>query len=156
MRVGLGYDVHCFSEARPLILGGVEIPYNRGLSGHSDADVLLHAICDALLGAAGQGDIGQHFPDSDPEIKGCSSLLFLKKTGEILSRAGFKEIINIDSTVICQEPKISPYIEKMKGAISETLEISADKINIKGTTTEGLGFEGKKEGISAMAIVLIG
>lgn len=154
MRVGMGYDVHKFQQGRPLVLGGVEIPYEKGLLGHSDADVLLHGIKDALLGAAALGDIGKHFPDTDPNYKGISSIKLLIHVGELLHQKGYR-VNNIDGTIIAEKPKMAPYISKMRENVAEALGISVDQINIKATTTEGLGFEGRKEGISAMAIVSI-
>lgn len=149
-RTGTGFDVHAFAEGRKLILGGVDIPHDRGLLGHSDADVLIHAVMDALLGAAALGDIGRHFPDSDPKYKGISSLRLLERVGGLLSERSFK-IINIDAVVIAQKPKIAPYIEQMQKNIAEVLKISMSQINIKGTTTEKLGFTGREEGIAAQA-----
>lgn len=149
-RTGTGFDVHAFAEGRKLILGGVDIPHDRGLLGHSDADVLIHAVMDALLGAAALGDIGRHFPDSDPKYKGISSLRLLERVGGLLSERSFK-IINIDAVVIAQKPKIAPYIEQMQKNIAEVLKISVSQINIKGTTTERLGFTGREEGIAAQA-----
>lgn len=154
MRVGLGYDVHALTENRKLILGGVEIPYERGLLGHSDADVLIHAIMDALLGAAALGDIGKHFPDTDNSFKDISSLVLLKQTKSVLETNGFS-INNIDSTIVAQSPKLSPFIEEMRKKISDILQINISSVNIKATTTERLGFEGRKEGISAFAIASI-
>mgnify|MGYP002571154397 FL=1 len=154
MRIGIGYDVHRFAKNKKLILGGTEIPYKKGLSGHSDADVLLHAIIDALLGAAALGDIGQHFPDNDNNYKGISSLLLLKKTANLLSGNGYK-IINIDSTIIAEEPKIGEYKEKMRENIAAAVGIEKNNISIKGKTEEGLGFTGKRKGIKAEAICLI-
>lgn len=154
MRIGNGYDVHRLQEGRKLILGGVEIDYPWGLEGHSDADVLLHAICDALLGAAGMGDIGRHFPDSDMRYKGISSIYLLQEVGEKLGQAGFR-VINIDSTVIAQKPKLAPYIDTMNQNIARALQIEAKQVNVKATTTERLGFEGREEGISALAVALI-
>lgn len=154
MRVGIGYDVHRFSTNRKLILGGVHIPYTQGLVGHSDADVLLHAIMDALLGAAALGDIGQHFPDTDNQYKNKSSLELLKSVERKLKNEGYY-VINIDSIIVAQEPKLAPYILKMRENISSVLEVSIENISIKATTTERLGFEGRKEGISAQAIALI-
>lgn len=150
-RVGTGYDVHRLTEGRKLILGGVEIPYEKGLLGHSDADVLLHAVMDALLGAAGMGDIGLHFPDSDPEYKGISSLRLLKKVGQMLSNRGYV-INNIDATVIAQQPKLRPYISDMEKSVALVLGIPEDRVNIKATTEEGLGFTGALEGIAAQAV----
>jgi 2-C-methyl-D-erythritol 2,4-cyclodiphosphate synthase len=154
MRIGIGYDIHRLVKGKPLIMGGVTIPHEKGLEGHSDADVLLHAICDAILGAAGMGDIGRHFPDTDPAYKGISSITLLLQTW---SKVKFKynTLINIDATVFAEAPKIAPYAESMKDAIAKTLNVSQDKINIKATTAEGLGFIGKKEGIAAMAVALI-
>ncbi|HAG70524.1 MAG TPA: 2-C-methyl-D-erythritol 2,4-cyclodiphosphate synthase [Lachnospiraceae bacterium] len=154
MRIGTGYDVHRLCEGRRLWLGGVEIPFDKGLLGHSDADVLLHAICDALLGAAALGDIGKHFPDTDESFKGISSLILLEKTGQLLTENGFV-INNIDSTVIAQAPKLSPYIEEMKQNIADTLGLSAGAVNVKATTEEGLGFTGNGEGIAAQAVCLL-
>ncbi len=154
MRIGHGYDVHKSVSDRKLFLGGVEIESNSGLLGHSDADVLLHAICDALLGAAALGDIGKHFPDNDNKYKDISSLKLLKETVKLLSENGF-EIINVDSTVIAQAPKLSPYIEKMRENISKTLGIEISRVSVKATTEEGLGFTGTKQGIAAHAVCLI-
>lgn len=154
MRIGHGYDVHRLVEGRKLILGGVIIEYNKGLLGHSDADVLIHAIMDALLGAAGLGDIGQYFPASDDKFKGISSLKLLEQVNTLLKAQNFL-IVNIDSTVILEEPKISKYIQNMKHNISSTLQCDVNLINIKATTEEGLGFIGVREGIAAYAVVLI-
>ena len=154
MRVGMGYDVHKLVENRKLILGGVEIPYEYGLLGHSDADVLVHAIMDALLGAAALRDIGRHFPDNDPAYEGADSIELLKKVGEMLEERMYL-IENIDATVIAQKPKLRPYIAQMEKNIAKTLGIAKEQINIKATTEEGLGFTGKKEGISAQAICCI-
>jgi 2-C-methyl-D-erythritol 2,4-cyclodiphosphate synthase len=154
IRVGTGFDVHAFEEGRNLVLGGLLIPFEKGLAGHSDADVLLHAIMDALLGAAGCGDIGRHFPDSEEEYKNISSVLLLKKTVEIIKEKGF-HIGNIDAAVIAERPKIAPYTAGIIKKIAETLGISEDKINIKGTTTEGLGFTGRGEGIAAQAVCFL-
>lgn len=151
MRVGLGYDVHKLVEGRKLILGGVEIPYEKGLLGHSDADVLVHAIMDALLGAAGMGDIGKHFPDTDPQYKGADSMKLLQEVKGILEKK-LLFVGNIDATVIAQKPKLAPYIEQMRAEIARVLGMSVDDINIKATTEEGLGFTGSGEGISAHAI----
>ncbi len=153
-RTGIGFDVHRFSDNRKLIIGGIEIPYEKGLSGHSDADVLLHAICDALLGAASLGDIGTHFPDSDPVYKNIESTLLLQKVYSILQSSGYS-IENIDSVVMAEKPKLLPFINLMKEKISKILNISVEQISIKATTTEGLGFIGRKEGIAAMASALI-
>lgn len=154
MRVGSGYDVHRLVEGRKLILGGAEIPHNLGLLGHSDADVLLHAICDALLGAAALGDIGRHFPDSDNRYQGIKSLLLLEQVGQKLKAAGFA-IVNIDSTIVAQEPRLAPYIDEMRANIAGALDLNPAQVNVKATTTEKLGFEGRKEGISAQAVALI-
>lgn len=154
MRIGQGYDVHCLVEGRKLILGGVEIPYEKGLLGHSDADVLLHAVMDALLGAAALGDIGQHFPDSDERYKGISSVELLKDVGKILQENGYL-IENIDSTVIAQRPKLLPYRPQMAKNIADALGIEPDQVSVKATTEEGLGFTGTGEGISAQAIALL-
>lgn len=154
MRIGTGYDVHKLVEKRKLIIGGVEIPFEKGLLGHSDADVLLHAIMDALLGAAALGDIGKHFPDTDERFKGISSLLLLKEVGKLVKEKGFK-VGNIDSTIIAQRPKMAPHIEHMIKNISNALAISLDKVNVKATTEEGLGFTGREEGISANSICLL-
>ena len=153
-RIGTGFDVHRFDPERELILGGVKIPHDKGLAGHSDADVLVHALMDALLGAAALGDIGRHFPDTDEEYRGISSLVLLSKVKELLSE-NFYSIGNADVTVIAQKPKISPYIEEMRANISEVLDIEISRINIKGTTTERLGFTGREEGIAAEAVCSI-
>ncbi|MBB5265355.1 2-C-methyl-D-erythritol 2,4-cyclodiphosphate synthase [Catenibacillus scindens] len=154
MRIGMGYDVHKLVEGRKLIIGGVDIPYEKGLLGHSDADVLLHAIMDALLGAAGLDDIGKHFPDTDERYRGVSSLKLLANVGHLLKENGF-EIGNIDATVIAQRPKMRPYIDTMRQNVARVLEISVEDINIKATTEEGLGFTGEELGISAQAICLL-
>lgn len=154
MRIGMGYDVHKLVENRKLILGGVEIPFEKGLAGHSDADVVVHAVMDALLGAAGLGDIGTHFPDTDPVYKGISSIDLLKRVGVLLNDK-FYVIGNIDATIIAQRPKLLPYRQEMIKNISKALEISESQVNIKATTEEGLGFTGSGEGISSQAIVLL-
>lgn len=154
MRVGMGYDVHKLVKNRKLILGGVEIPYEYGLLGHSDADVLVHAIMDALLGAAALRDIGRHFPDNDPAYEGADSIELLKKVGEMLEERMYL-IENIDATVIAQKPKLLLYIDTMVKNVAEALHLEEDQVNIKATTEEGLGFTGKKEGISAQAICCI-
>ncbi|MDR1800974.1 MAG: 2-C-methyl-D-erythritol 2,4-cyclodiphosphate synthase [Lachnospiraceae bacterium] len=154
MRVGTGYDVHRLKTGRPLILGGVKIAHEEGLDGHSDADVLVHAVMDALLGAAALGDIGKHFPDTDPEYKNISSLSLLKAVMVKIEEAGYL-IMNIDSTIIAQAPKLSKYIPEMVKNIAETLNLDISQINVKATTEEGLGFTGAKEGIAAQAIVLL-
>ena len=154
MRIGMGYDVHKLVEDRDLILGGVKIPYSLGLLGHSDADVLLHAIMDSLLGAAALGDIGKHFPDSDDRYKGISSIELLKHEGSLLKENNWL-IENIDSTIIAQKPKMAPHIENMRKNISEALNINIDQINVKATTEEGLGFTGEGKGISSQSICLL-
>lgn len=151
MRVGTGYDVHKLVEGRKLILGGVEIPHSLGLLGHSDADVLVHAIMDALLGAAALGDIGQHFPDSDPAYEGADSLQLLARVQKILLKEGYV-VNNIDATVIAQKPKLSPHIQKMRENIADTLQISTGQVSVKATTEERLGFTGREEGIAAQAV----
>ena len=153
-RIGHGYDAHRLVEGRKLILGGVEIPYEKGLLGHSDADVLLHAVCDALLGAASLRDIGLHFPDKDPAYEGISSLILLKKTYELITAKGYG-ISNIDVTVIAQAPKLSPYIEQMRANIAGCLNIDIDCINVKATTEEHMGFTGHGEGISSHAVCIL-
>lgn len=154
MRIGMGYDVHKLISGRKLILGGVAIPFEKGLLGHSDADVLVHSICDALFGAAGLGDIGLHFPDSDPEFKDISSIKLLEKTNKMVYEKGFN-LKNLDCTVFAQEPKISSFREKMQQNIARVMNTSTDCINIKATTTEGLGMFGRGEGIGAMCVALI-
>ncbi|HHW60513.1 MAG TPA: 2-C-methyl-D-erythritol 2,4-cyclodiphosphate synthase [Syntrophomonadaceae bacterium] len=154
MRIGFGYDVHRLVKGRRLILGGVEIPWEKGLLGHSDADVLTHALCDALLGAAALGDIGRHFPDNDPRYKDIDSLLLLARVEAMLIEAGFS-IVNVDITIVAEKPRLAPYIQDMGTNIARVLELDAGQINIKATTTEGLGPEGRGESISAQAAVLI-
>lgn len=154
MRIGIGYDVHAFSKDRKLILGGVDIPYEAGLLGHSDADVLLHAITDALLGAAAAGSIGEHFPDNKPEYKGANSLELLKKVIEMLAQENYR-IVNIDSVLICQRPKLASYIKKMRQNIANCATLNIGQVAVKATTTEKLGFAGREEGIAAEAVVLI-
>lgn len=154
MRIGTGYDVHRLTTERELILGGVAIPYEKGLLGHSDADVLLHAVMDALLGAAALGDIGKHFPDSAPEYKGISSVTLLKKVGELLADGGFL-IENIDATIIAQAPKLRPYIDTMRENIANALEMDISCVSVKATTEEGLGFTGTGEGIAAQAVCML-
>ncbi len=153
-RVGFGFDVHRLVKDRELILGGVRIDYNLGLLGHSDADCLVHAICDALLGALGIGDIGEMFPDSDSQYKDVRSLFFLRRIKDIIKESGFR-ILNIDSTLVMQNPKISPYKKAMRENIANALGIGLDVVNIKATTTEGLGYEGRKEGVSAYAVATL-
>ena len=154
MRVGMGYDVHKLTEGRRLILGGVEIPYEKGLLGHSDADVLVHAIMDALLGAAALGDIGKHFPDTDPAYEGADSMKLLEEVHKLLDAHNFM-IGNVDATVIAQRPKLAPYIETMRENIAARLQIDKNQVNVKATTEEGLGFTGQGQGISAQAICLL-
>ena len=154
IRIGYGYDVHVFSDDRPLILGGVKIDFHRGLKGHSDADVLLHAICDALLGALGLGDIGTHFPDKDDDYINIDSRILLKRVYALLAEEGYS-IGNVDSTIVAQQPKLAPYISQMREIISGDLNTTVNKISVKATTSEELGFEGREEGISARAVALI-
>lgn len=154
LRVGLGWDAHAFEGSGPVRLGGVDIPYDKGLKGHSDADALLHAICDALLGAAGLPDIGRQFPDTDAALKGIDSMRLLEKVVELLTAAGAK-VVNVDSVVIAQEPKIAPHISAMKERISKTLNIPPGRVGVKGTTTERMGAIGRGEGIAAEAVALI-
>ena len=153
-RIGNGYDVHRLVEGRKLILGGVNIPHILGLDGHSDADVLCHALCDSLLGASGAGDLGKHFPDTDDQWKGVSSLVLLEETEKIVAARGY-QITNIDTTIVAQQPKLAPHIQAMTSNIAEYLKIHSDQVNIKATTTENLGFTGREEGISAYAVVLL-
>ena len=154
LRVGLGYDVHPFAPGRPLFLGGVEIAHEAGLAGHSDADVLLHAICDALLGAAALGDIGQHFPDRDPALRGIASLELLRRTAALLAAAGWRTL-QVDAIVVAEAPRIAPHAAAMRAAIAAALAIPAQSVGIKATTTEGLGFVGRREGIAAQAVCLV-
>lgn len=154
IRVGYGYDVHRLVEERKLILGGVEIPFEKGLLGHSDADVLLHAVTDAMFGAAAMGDIGSHFPDTDPKYKGADSLLLLKECGELLKQAGW-QVENIDSTIVAQRPKLLPYVPQMRENIARVLDLTIDQVSIKGKTEEGLGFTGNGEGMAVHAVCLI-
>ena len=153
-RIGNGYDVHRLIKGRKLILGGVDIPHGLGLDGHSDADVLCHALCDSLLGASGAGDLGKYFPDTDNKWKGVSSLVLLEKSGELVAKRGF-QISNVDTTIVAQQPKIGPHIESMTTNISEILKVDPSQINIKATTTERLGFAGREEGIAAYAVALL-
>ena len=154
MRIGQGYDAHKFKEGEFVMLGGVKIPFDKGMAAHSDGDVLIHAICDALLGAAALGDIGQHFPDTDPALKGIDSRILLRRVAELLTEKGYK-IINIDATVVAQKPKIASHIPAMRKTLAADLQIDTDQINIKGTTTEGMGFTGREEGIATNAVCLI-
>ncbi len=154
IRVGMGYDVHRLTENRDLILGGVKIPWEKGLLGHSDADVLVHAVMDALLGAAALGDIGKHFPDTDPAYKGISSILLLEHVTELLNRHGYG-IGNIDATIIAQKPKMAPHIPQMRENMARAMGIDISRLNIKATTEEGLGFTGREEGIASQAICLL-
>ncbi len=151
IRIGFGYDAHRLVSGRPLILGGVTIPYDRGLKGHSDADVLLHAACEALLGAAALGDLGSHFPDTDPELEGVSSIILLKKVAVMVREAGFA-VQNLDSTVVAQSPKLAAHINTMIATIADALEVSPQQVSVKATTTEGMGFTGSGEGIAAYAV----
>lgn len=153
-RIGQGFDVHAFAEGRPLIIGGIAIPYEKGLIGHSDADVLLHTIADACLGAIAEGDIGKHFPDTDPAFKDADSAVLLQRVWEIVSEKGY-ELGNLDCTIIAQKPKMAPHIEAMRVRISELLETTIENINVKATTTEKLGFTGREEGIASQAVVLL-
>ena len=154
LRTGIGFDVHAFAEGRKLILGGIEIEYDKGLAGHSDADALLHSITDALLGSISLGDIGTHFPDDDPRYKNADSTVFLKKANDLVRNRGYY-VNNIDSVIMLQQPKISPYVQKMKDKIAKILDIGSERVSIKATTTEKLGFVGREEGISVMAVVTV-
>ncbi len=154
MRVGLGYDAHAFVEGRALVLGGIPIPYHKGLLGHSDGDVLLHAISDALLGAAGAEDIGVHFPNTDQSIKGIESAKILARSVELVRNRGH-EIVNVDAVVVCEAPRIQPYRQQMRESIARIMSVEAARVNVKGKTTEGLGFPGRKEGIESYAVCLI-
>ncbi len=154
MRIGQGYDVHPFVAGRDLVLGGVKIPFEKGLKGHSDADALTHALCDALLGAVAAGDLGKHFPDSDPKYRGISSLILLAEVARLVQNKGFK-VSNVDTTLVCQKPKLAPYLSAMRENIARTLKIDVDCVGIKATTEEGLGFTGRMEGLAAKAVVLL-
>jgi 2-C-methyl-D-erythritol 2,4-cyclodiphosphate synthase len=154
MKIGFGYDSHRLVEGIPLILGGVEIPFKKGLLGHSDADVLLHAVCDAILGAIGRGDIGRHFPDKDPAFKGISSLILLERVYNFVDQDGFS-INNIDSTVIIERPKLQDYMQEMAANISRVVKVSANRVNVKAKTNEGMGFTGRGEGVAAFAMVTL-
>ncbi|ABK45169.1 2-C-methyl-D-erythritol 2,4-cyclodiphosphate synthase [Magnetococcus marinus MC-1] len=154
IRVGQGFDVHRWIEGRPLMLGGIEVPHNQGLLGHSDADVLLHAICDALLGAMGRGDIGRHFPDNDPHYAGIASIKLVKHVYGYMQEQGW-QLINLDATVICQQPKLAPHIPRMETVIAAALGCDVEQVNVKATTTEKLGFTGRNEGVAAQCVVLL-
>lgn len=154
MRIGHGYDAHCFAPGRKLVLGGVEIPYELGMVAHSDGDVLIHALCDALLGAAGYGDIGRHFPDSSAEFKDIDSRILLRRVVTLMQENGLR-ISNVDVTVIAQAPRLKPYVVDMQACLAADLDIPINRINIKATTTEGMGFTGRKEGIAAHAVALL-
>ena len=154
MRIGIGYDVHPLVEGRPLVLGGVAVDYGRGLLGHSDADVLVHAIMDALLGAAALGDIGTHFPDNDPQFEGISSITLLKRVDDMVRSHGYS-IENIDATIIAEEPRLAPYIDDMRRTIADAVHMAAEQVSVKASTSAGLGFVGKGEGIAAWAVALI-
>lgn len=154
MRVGLGYDVHAFADGRRLILGGVDVPHGRGLAGHSDADVLAHAVADALLGAVREGDIGRLFPDTDPRWKGADSLQLLARVAELVRSRGF-EIVDVDTVIVAEEPKMAPYRDAMRQNIARALGVSVESVGVKATTTEGLGFAGRSEGIAAQAVALV-
>ncbi|ACV22962.1 2-C-methyl-D-erythritol 2,4-cyclodiphosphate synthase [Slackia heliotrinireducens] len=154
IRIGLGFDVHALAEGRKLIIGGVDIPYERGLDGHSDADVLAHAIADAVLGAARAGDIGKLFPDNDPAFKGADSMVLLARAAEVVREMGF-EILDVDSVISAQAPKLSPYREQMRANLADAMGIPVDNVGVKATTTEHLGFEGRGEGMSAQAVALL-
>jgi len=153
-RIGQGFDVHQLTEGRPMIIGGIHIPHEKGLAGHSDADVLLHTITDACLGAIGEGDIGKHFPDTDPAFKDADSAKLLELVWELVKKRGY-ELVNADCTIIAQKPKMAPYIDQMKERIAEILETDIERINVKATTTEKLGFTGRGEGIASQAVVLL-
>jgi 2-C-methyl-D-erythritol 2,4-cyclodiphosphate synthase len=153
-RIGQGFDVHQLTEGRPLIIGGITIPYEKGLLGHSDADVLLHTVTDAVLGAIGEGDIGRHFPDTDPEFKDADSAKLLEHVWSLVENRGY-ELVNADCTIIAQRPKMAPYIEQMKNRIAELLKSTPEQVNVKATTTEKLGFTGRGEGIASQAVVLL-
>lgn len=154
MRIGHGYDAHRFRSGGRLVLGGVEIPFDKGLAAHSDGDVIIHAICDALLGAAALGDIGKHFPDSDPELKGVDSRILLRRVTALLREQGLR-IVNVDATVIAQRPRLSPHFPRMRELLAADMELATGQLNLKGTTTEGMGFAGREEGIEAHAVALL-
>ena len=154
IRIGQGFDVHEWADNRPCIIGGIEIPFERGLIGHSDADVLLHTITDACLGAIGEGDIGRHFPDTDPAYKDADSQVLLKEVWKMVKARGY-ELGNVDCTIIAQAPKMAPYIEEIRSNVAQLLESSVDNVNVKATTTEKLGFTGREEGIASLAVILL-
>lgn len=154
LRIGQGFDVHRFAEDRDLVIGGVRVPFEKGLLGHSDADVLLHVVCDAILGALGEGDIGRHFPDTDEAYKDADSKELLSKVVELMEEKGFR-VINVDCVIMAERPKMSPYIAEMNASIAKLLKIETDQVNVKATTTEKLGFVGREEGIAAQAVVLL-
>lgn len=154
IRVGIGYDAHRLVEGRPLILGGVTIPFEKGLMGHSDADALCHAVCDAILGAVALGDMGKYFPDSDPKWKGMDSLVFVRECARLAKEKGWI-VGNLDATLVCQKPKMAPYLEAMTEKLSKELSVSPDRVSVKAKTTEGMGFEGREEGLSVQAVVLL-
>ncbi len=153
-RVGIGYDAHRFEAGRDLILGGVKIPHPKGLLGHSDADALCHAVTDALLGAASLGDIGRHFPDTDPRWKGADSVVLLKECAALATRAGWS-VVNVDAVIVCQKPKLAPYVDAMRGNLASALGVQVDAVGLKGKTTETMGFEGREEGLSVQAVILL-
>jgi len=154
LRIGLGYDVHAFADGRRLVLGGVEIPHERGLLGHSDADVLVHALMDAILGAIRAGDIGAHFPDTDPQYEGCSSIALLERVADLMREAGW-ELVDADTVLVAQRPKISPYRDAMRTEMARALGVDVDRVGLKATTTEGLGLTGREEGVAAQAVVIL-
>jgi 2-C-methyl-D-erythritol 2,4-cyclodiphosphate synthase len=154
IRIGFGYDAHRLVVGRDLIIGGVNIPYDLGLQGHSDADVLIHAVCDALLGAASLGDLGRHFPDTDPELEGVSSVVILKRVAGMIRNEGY-ELQNLDTTVVTEAPKLAPYIDTMIATIADALEVNPRQVNVKATTTEGMGFTGRGEGMAAYAVAVL-
>ena len=154
MRIGQGFDAHCFRDGDHVVLGGVTVPHHKGLAAHSDGDVLLHAICDALLGAAALGDIGKHFPDTSGEFKGIDSRILLRRTAALVAEMGFR-VVNLDGTIIAERPKIAPHVQTMRERIAEDLGIPVSTVSVKATTTEKMGFAGREEGIAAMAVVLI-
>ena len=154
LRVGIGYDVHAFEEGRPLVLGGVTVPFERGLAGHSDADVLVHAVMDAIVGAMREGDIGRLFPDTDPAYAGISSIALLERVAALVTERGFR-VVDVDAVVICERPKLAPYRDAMRAAMAEALRVEPACVGVKATTTEGLGFAGRGEGVAAQAVALL-